>query len=63
MKCPKCGYDKTKTVWVRHKEKFTSRARECPKCGKRFQTKEMVSNEWDYKAIVLEIKELLRTVR
>jgi transcriptional regulator NrdR family protein len=63
MKCPNCNYNKTKTVWVKDKGDFTSRSRECPKCNQKFQTKEMTSDDWNYKRryynLIKTIKKLL----
>ena len=55
VKCPKCNSNKTHTVWIRHKENWDVRERECSKCGYRFRTKEIIDEGWDYKAILMEI--------
>ena len=46
MKCPYCGYQKSKVVDSRHAEDSTSirRRRECLSCQKRFTTYETVES-------------------
>lgn len=62
MKCPRCK-GRTKTLWVRHKDKFTLRRRECTKCKYGFSTKEMISDDWNYKnkyeSVVKKLKKIL----
>ncbi len=42
MKCPFCGYEKTKVIDSRQSEGKKRRRRECPQCGKRYTTYEVV---------------------
>ena len=64
MQCPKCG---SNTFVIRTVDKiaFTFRRRECKnrRCRHRFNTKEMLSDDWNYKAIVDDIWEILRSVK
>jgi len=64
VKCPKCKYNKTRTSWVKDKGDFTLRARLCPICDNKFQTKEMTSNGWNYKVkynnLIKELKKCIR---
>lgn len=60
IKCPKCKYSKTKTLWVRHKDNFTMRQRSCPKCDYKFLTKEMVDDGWDRRAIIKSVYETVK---
>ena len=42
MRCPFCNYEDTRVIDSRPSEGKTRRRRECPKCGKRFKTDEVV---------------------
>lgn len=42
MRCPFCGYEKTKVIDSRQSEGKKRRRRECPQCGKRYTTYEVV---------------------
>lgn len=42
MRCPFCGYGDTKVIDSRPSEGKKRRRRECPQCGKRFTTYEVV---------------------
>lgn len=42
VKCPFCGYEKTEVIDSRRSEGKKRRRRECPQCGKRFTTYEIV---------------------
>ena len=65
MNCPQCGYSKTSVINSISKESFTKRYRKCNKssCGHRFTTTERLESDWDYKMIVLKIKQLLNDVK
>lgn len=51
MKCPFCGFDKTTVIDSRPSEGKKRRRRECPQCGNRFTTYEVVE-----KPILMVIK-------
>lgn len=51
MRCPFCGYEKTEVIDSRPSEDKKRRRRECPQCGKRFTTYEVVE-----KPILMVIK-------
>ena len=51
MRCPFCGYGDTKVIDSRPSEGKKRRRRECPQCGKRFTTYEIVE-----KPILMVIK-------
>ena len=61
MQCPKC-FSKTIVLKTIHKRDFTVRYRKCVKCNFKFTTKEDISSNWNYKAIVREIKKLLENI-
>ncbi len=42
MRCPFCNYEDTRVIDSRPSEEKKRRRRECPKCGKRFTTYEVV---------------------
>ena len=42
MRCPFCNYEDTRVIDSRQSEGKKRRRRECPKCGKRFTTYEVV---------------------
>lgn len=42
MRCPFCGYEKTKVIDSRQSEGKKRRRRECPQCSKRYTTYEVV---------------------
>lgn len=42
MQCPFCGFEKTKVIDSRQSEGKKRRRRECPQCGKRYTTYEVV---------------------
>lgn len=42
MRCPFCNYEDTRVIDSRPSERKKRRRRECPKCGKRFTTYEVV---------------------
>ena len=42
MRCPFCNYEDTRVIDSRPSEGKKRRRRECPKCGKRFTTYEVV---------------------
>jgi transcriptional regulator NrdR family protein len=63
MYCPKCGHHKTSVNNVIVKDDFTKRYRRCNKCGFKFKTSERSESDWDYKNIVLKIKDMLREVK
>jgi len=60
--CPKCGYRKTRTKWVRNKKQFTIRSRECPKCSNVFTTKEMSEDGWNWKKRYESLKKSIQNV-
>ncbi len=51
MKCPFCGYKKTEVIDSRQSDDKKRRRRECPQCGKRYTTYEVVE-----KPILMVIK-------
>ena len=53
MKCPFCGFDKTTVIDSRPSEGKKRRRRECPRCGNRFTTYEVVE-----KPILMVIKKI-----
>ena len=63
IRCPKCS-SKTLVDKTIYKRDFTIRYRKClnKKCGLRFKSIEQVSKGWDYKKIVMKIKELVKDV-
>jgi len=63
MKCPKCG-GKTRVVKVREKENFTWRVRRCNVCNFQFQTKEMPTDNWDWKVMYEKLeKNILKVIK
>jgi len=58
MKCPKCGA-RTQIKKTINKRFKTFRDRQCKKCGFKFETVEMVATDWNYKAVVKNIKKIL----
>jgi len=57
LKCPNCGCRHSHCVYVRHfKPGYVRRCRECRNCGRRYYSKELVSenepqqriNGWEY---------------
>ena len=62
MKCPKCGSNRTKTVWVKDKGDFTARSRLCQKCNEKFQTKEMTDMGWNYKLRYMRLKKDIKKI-
>jgi len=60
MLCPKCR-GKTSVMRTIIKNDFTIRFRKCnnKKCNHKFKTKEMLTTGWDYKSVVLKIKNLV----
>lgn len=62
MKCPKCNGRAIvkKTIDKKH---FSIRYRTCKRCGYRFKTKEMATDDWDYKVIVEKIIKVLEGIR
>lgn len=63
MKCPKCG-SKTYVTQTIHKKSKTFRYRICKnnQCKYRFKSVEMTATDWNYKAIVNNIKKLIDDV-
>jgi len=58
MECPKCG-GKTYVTNSIEKKEFVIRYRTCRKCKKKFKTKEMTYDSWNYKSIVKDIKKMV----
>ena len=48
MRCPFCNYEDTRVIDSRPSEGKKRRRRECPKCGKRFTTYEVVGKATAY---------------
>ena len=60
MICPKCGFEKTKVYGTR-KGLVNERFRECPKCGYRFITREIIKQDslpFEYIEYLKEIGEI-----
>ena len=55
MECPRCGCNKSNIINVIDKKDFINRRRECKKCKFRYSTKEMSSNEWNYRVLYNEL--------
>ena len=64
MRCPRCGSD-TSVIRTHDKITYTFRRRMCKnkKCKWRFNTKEMRSDGWNYKAVVDDIWDELKKVK
>jgi len=63
MICPKC-LGKTSVNKTIIKNDFVIRFRMCNRCKFKFKSKEVeVSGSWDYKQIVLDIKDMLSKVK
>jgi len=56
MRCPFCNYEDTRVIDSRPSEGKKRRRRECPKCGKRFTTYEVVDRQKLIKGIQNAIK-------
>ena len=61
MNCPKCG-SKTEVEKTIIKKEKTFRYRRCKKCGYRFKTVETISDGWDYKGLLKEIKAMIESI-
>lgn len=65
IRCPKCGWSKTRITNTIEKEDFIKRYRICnnSKCRYKFGTTEMMNSDWMYKNIVMKIKNMLKDVK
>ena len=65
--CPKCNSVDSHVLRTTEKNEFILRKRECNKCGWRYNTKEMPSDEWVYKTlyndIVRKLNNIMRDVK
>jgi len=64
MNCPKCN-NRSRVLRTFYKVGITYRQREClnKKCKNKFKTAEQLSNDWNYKSIVTQIKKLVKDVK
>ena len=64
IECPKCG-NSTFVIRTVDKASFTFRRRECKnkRCKYRFNTKEMLGTDWNYKAIAKKVSDIMKDVK
>jgi len=62
VNCPKCQ-SRTSVNKTIIKRDFVVRFRKCNKCNYKFKTKELATTGWDYKQIVLDIKDMLKNIK
>lgn len=54
MKCPTCGSPDNHVAWTRERDGSVVRARDCEKCGGRFQTSEVHSQVLEHAKNIAE---------
>lgn len=61
MDCPKCG-SRTEVDRSIYKKDQVYRYRRCKTCQYRFKTVEMISDGWDYKGVLKNIKAMIENI-
>ena len=62
MNCPNCGHEDSFVIKTIDKVSYTYRRRQCKRCKNRFNTKEMISDEWNYKLMYEDVIRKLKRI-